>query len=110
VLTAGRGPENVVAVFLDTRHRVSAAEELFRSTIDGATVYPCEVARRALELNAAAAIFAHAHPSGVAEPSEADRLITRKLVQALALLAIRVLDHIVLTATSHVSLAERGWL
>lgn len=110
MLTAGRAYENFVALWLDARHRVIGAEELFRGTIDGATVYPREVARRALELNAAAVIVAHAHPSGVAEPSEADRTITLKLSKALALLEIRLLDHIVLTATSHVSLAERGWL
>jgi DNA repair protein RadC len=110
MLTAGRGYDNFVALFLDTRHRVIAAEELFRGTIDGAAVYPREVARRALELSAAAVVFAHAHPSGVAEPSEADRAITQKLVRALALLEIRVLDHIILTNTAHISLAEQGLL
>lgn len=105
---AGRTYETFVCAFLDTRHRVIKVEPLFKGTIDGATVYPREVVRRALELGAAAVIFAHNHPSGVAEPSEADRAITLKLAKALNLVEIRLLDHLVITATSHVSLAERG--
>ena len=102
--------ERFAAVWLDSRHRVLQAEVLFRGTIDGATVYPREVVKRALELNAAAVIFTHAHPSGVAEPSEADRTITLRLTKALALVEIRVLDHVVLGGEQAVSLAERGWL
>jgi DNA repair protein RadC len=83
------------AVWLDTRHGVLHAEVLFTGTIDGAVIYPRVVAKRALELNASAVIFAHNHPSGVAEPSEADRSITAKLAQALSLIDVRVLDHLV---------------
>jgi DNA repair protein RadC len=97
-------------LFLDTRHRVIRYEELFRGTIDGATVYPREVVKRALHHNAAAVIVGHNHPSGVSEPSEADRAITLKLAKALALVEIRLLDHLVVSRGGHVSLAERGWL
>ena len=83
-------------------------EELFRGTIDGASVHPREVVRRAIAHNAAALILTHNHPSGVAEPSEADRQITRRLQEALALIDVRVLDHIVVAAGESVSLAERG--
>ncbi len=95
-------------LFLDTRHRVIAFEELFRGTIDGAAVHPREVVRRALHHNAAAVIFSHNHPSGVAEPSRADHQITRKLKEALALVEVRVLDHVVVGQRETVSLAERG--
>lgn len=95
-------------LFLDTRHRVIRYEELFRGTIDGATVYPREVVKRALQHNAAAVIVGHNHPSGVSEPSEADRSITLKLAKALALVEIRLLDHLVVSRSGHVSLAERG--
>jgi len=95
-------------LFLDTRHRLIRYEELFRGTIDGATVYPREVVKRALVCNAAAVILGHNHPSGVAEPSEADRNITVKLAKALALVEIRLLDHLVVSRGGHVSLAERG--
>lgn len=97
-------------LFLDTRHRLIRYEELFRGTIDGATVYPREVVKRALQCNAAAVIVGHNHPSGVAEPSEADRSITVKLAKALALVEIRLLDHLVVSRGGHVSLAERGLL
>lgn len=97
-------------LFLDTRHRLIEYEELFRGTVDGATVYPREVLIRALHHNAAAVIFGHNHPSGVSEPSEADRGITLKLGRALALVDIRLLDHLVVTRDGHVSLAERGWI
>ncbi|MEW8186181.1 MAG: DNA repair protein RadC [Candidatus Thiodiazotropha endolucinida] len=97
-------------LFLDNRHRVIRYEELFRGTIDGANVHPREVVRRALELNAAALIFAHNHPSGMAEPSWADRQITQRLKDALALVDIRVLDHIVIGEGEAVSLAERGMI
>ncbi|HVY65410.1 MAG TPA: DNA repair protein RadC [Gammaproteobacteria bacterium] len=97
-------------LFLDTRHRLIRYEELFRGTIDGATVYPREVVKRALQCNASAVIVGHNHPSGVAEPSEADRSITIKLAKALALVEIRLLDHLVVSRGGHVSLAERGLL
>ncbi|PUB74241.1 MAG: hypothetical protein DBP03_10580 [gamma proteobacterium symbiont of Ctena orbiculata] len=97
-------------LFLDNRHRVIGYEELFRGTIDGASVHPREVVKRALEQNAAALIFAHNHPSGVAEPSRADRQITRRLKDALALVEIRVLDHIVIGEGEAVSLAQRGMI
>ncbi|MCU7844121.1 MAG: DNA repair protein RadC [Candidatus Thiodiazotropha sp. (ex Monitilora ramsayi)] len=95
-------------LFLDNRHRVICFEELFRGTIDGASVHPREVVKRSLEHNAAALILAHNHPSGVAEPSQADRQITTHLKQALALVDIRVLDHIVIGEGEPVSLAELG--
>jgi DNA repair protein RadC len=97
-------------VFLDARHRVICFEPLFRGTLDGANVYPREVARRALHHNAAAIIAGHNHPSGDCEPSEADRNITLKLKNSLALLDIRLLDHLVVCRGAHLSLAERGWL
>ena len=104
-------PHEVFAcLFLDNRHRVIAFEELFTGTIDGASVHPREVVRRAIYHNAAALIFAHNHPSGVAEPSHADRLITQRLKDALAIIDIRVLDHIVVGDTEIVSFAERGLL
>ena len=96
------------ALFLDNRHRVIAFEELFFGTIDGATVHPREVLRRVMAHNAAAVILAHNHPSGVAEPSQADCRITRRLQETLALVDVRVLDHIVIGDGDTVSLAERG--
>ena len=104
----GLGHEVFVALFLDTRHRLIACEELFRGTIDGATVHMREVVRRALQLQAAALIVAHNHPSGVAEPSRQDVALTRRLGQALALVDIRLLDHFVVGDGEPVSLAERG--
>jgi DNA repair protein RadC len=95
---------------LDNRNRVIAFEELFRGTIDGASVHPREVVKRALAHNAAALILAHNHPSGVAEPSQADEVITRRLSSALALVDIRVLDHLVVGDSACVSFAERGLL
>jgi len=102
--------EVFAALFLDNRHRVIAYEELFHGTIDGASVHPREVVRRALAHNAAAIIFSHNHPSGIAEPSQADRRITERLRDALALLDIRVLDHIVIGDGEHCSLAQRGMI
>ncbi|WP_026154744.1 RadC family protein [Thiolinea disciformis] len=103
-------PAEVFAcVFLDNRHRVIAFEELFFGTIDSASIYPREVVRRVMKHNAAAVIFAHNHPSGVAEPSQADERITQKLKDALALLDVRVLDHFVI-GDQVVSFAERGLL
>lgn len=112
-LTAALRPhrqEVFACLFLDNRNRLLAFEELFRGTIHGAAVYPREVVRRSLDLNAAALILAHNHPSGVAEPSAADRAITRRLVDALALVDVRVLDHLVIGEGGWVSLAQRGWL
>lgn len=96
--------------FLDTRHRVIGFEELFRGTLDGASVHPREIVKSALSKNAAAVIFAHNHPSGVAEPSDADRRLTRRLSDALALVDVRVLDHFVVGEGEPVSFAERGLL
>ena len=95
-------------VFLDNKHRVIEYEELFRGTINGASVHPREVVKKALEHNAAAVIFAHNHPSGVAEPSMADQQVTRQLTDALALVDVRVLDHVVVGDGTTVSFAERG--
>jgi DNA repair protein RadC len=95
---------------LDNRHRLIAFDELFRGTIDGASVHPREVVKQALGRNAAAVILAHNHPSGVAEPSQADELITRRLREALALVDIRVLDHCIVGDTGCLSFAERGLL
>lgn len=94
-------------LFLDNRNRVIAFDEMFRGTIDGASVYPREVVRAALQHNAAAVIFAHNHPSGVSEPSQADIRITERLKNALQLIDVRVLDHFVIGA-SVTSFAEQG--
>ena len=102
--------EVFACLFLDNRHRLLAFEELFRGTVDGASVHPRELVRRALEHNAGALILAHNHPSGVAEPSQADHSITRRLTEALALVDVRVLDHIVVGDGETVSFAQRGWL
>ena len=105
-----RTREIFTCLFLDTRHRVIAAEDLFQGSIDGACVYPRVVAERALRLGAAAVIVAHNHPSGVSEPSLADQAITRRLKDALLLLEIRLLDHFVVGDGPPVSLASRGML
>lgn len=102
--------EVFAALFLDTRHRLIVYEPMFRGTLDGASVYPREVVRRALDLNAAAIIFAHNHPSGIAQPSAADRAITERLKETLALFDIRVLDHLVIGDGETFSFAEHGWL
>jgi len=96
--------------FLDNRHRVIEFAPLFRGTVDGASVHPREVVKEALARNAAAVILAHNHPSGVAEPSAADELITSRVKDALALIDVRVLDHFVVTGDAIVSFAERGLL
>ncbi|HSW12186.1 MAG TPA: DNA repair protein RadC [Solimonas sp.] len=98
------------ALFLDAQHQVLGFEELSRGTLDAATVYPREVVKAALRYNAAAAIFAHNHPSGIAEPSAADRALTDRLKNALAQVDIRVLDHFVIGEGRPASFAERGWL
>jgi DNA repair protein RadC len=102
--------EVFACLYLDNRHRVLAFEELFRGTVDGASVHPREVVRSCLRHNAAAVIFAHNHPSGVAEPSAADQAITRELGQALRLIGVRVLDHLVIGHAEPVSMAARGML
>ena len=99
-----------MALFLDSQHRLLAAEELFRGTLAQTSVYPREVVKSALAHNAAAVIFAHNHPSGVAEPSRADELLTQALRQALSLVDIRTLDHFVVAGAQVVSFAERGLL
>ncbi len=105
-----RNREIFTCLFLDTRHRVIASENLFQGSIDGACVYPRVVAERALRLSAAAVIVAHNHPSGVSEPSLADQAITRRLKDALLLLEIRLLDHFVVGDGPPVSMASRGML
>ncbi|MEE8482007.1 MAG: DNA repair protein RadC [Acidiferrobacterales bacterium] len=105
-----RPHETFCCLFLDTRHRVLAFEELFRGTLDGAAVYPREVVKQALAHNAAAVILAHNHPSGVAKPSRADEVLTQRLKAALALVDIRVLDHLVVGDGEITSFAECGLL
>lgn len=110
MLLAERNAEVFGCLYLDNRHRVIETVELFQGTIDGASVYPRVVVQQALSVNAAAVMFFHNHPSGVAEPSNADEAITRRLKEALALVDIRVLDHFVVTAGESISFAERGLL
>jgi len=102
--------EHFAALFLNSKHRVLHFERLFSGTVDCAAVYPRVVVQKALACNAAAVIFAHNHPSGCCEPSQADRNITRQLKDALALIDVRVLDHLVVSRSEWVSLAERGWV
>jgi DNA repair protein RadC len=104
------GHEVFCCLFLDNRHRVLCFEEMFRGTIDGTSVYPREVVKEALALNAAAVILAHNHPSGVAEPSQADERITRRLKSALELVDIRLLDHLIIGDGRATSMASRGLL
>ena len=104
-------PYEVFAVlYLDNRHRVITYEELFRGTVNGAQVHPREVVRQSLRHNAAAVILSHNHPSGIAEPSQTDQSITQLLCKALALVDVRVLDHIIIGDGEHCSLAQRGLL
>jgi DNA repair protein RadC len=105
-----RDVEVFVALFLTAQNRVLAVEEIFRGTLTETRVYPREIVRRALQHNAHAVIVAHNHPSGVAEPSAADRALTASLKQALALVDISLLDHFVVTGSHAESLAERGWM
>ncbi|MDE3739276.1 RadC family protein [Metapseudomonas resinovorans] len=102
--------EQFACLFLDAKHRVLAFEVLFHGTIDGASVYPRQVVKRALAHNAAALILSHNHPSGVSEPSEADRQLTLRLKEALALIDVRVLDHFIVGDGEPLSMAERGWI
>jgi DNA repair protein RadC len=107
---SGLTHELFAALFLDNRHRVIEYKELFTGTIDSAAVYPREVVKHCLNSNAAAVIFAHNHPSGVAEPSDTDVRLTRKLTDALALIDVRVLDHLVIGQGVQTSMAEQGLL
>ena len=108
-VTLGNRPYEVFGViYVDNRHRLIEWQELFRGTLDGASVHPREVVKEALARNAAACILVHNHPSGVAEPSQADELITSRLKEALALVDIRTLDHLVVSGGELVSFAERG--
>jgi DNA repair protein RadC len=106
----GKPHEIFVAVFLDAQNRVIAVEELFRGTLTQTSVFPREIVKRALHFNAAAIIFAHNHPSGVAEPSRADEALTQTLKHTLALVDVKVLDHFVVGGDSAMSFAERGLL
>lgn len=102
--------EVFACLFLDTKHRVLAFEILFYGTIDGASVYPRQVVKRALANNAAALILTHNHPSGVAEPSQADKVLTERLKEALALVDVRVLDHFIIGDGEPLSMVENGWM
>ena len=106
----GLAHEVFLAVFLDTQNRVLASEELFRGTLAQTSVYPREVVKRALAHNAGGVIFAHNHPSGIAEPSQADRWLTDQLKTALGLVDVKVLDHFIVAGNGGLSFAERGWL
>jgi DNA repair protein RadC len=106
----GREHEVFVCVWLDAQHRVIAAAETFRGTLTQTSVYPREIVKAALAVNAAAVIFAHNHPSGVAQPSQADELLTRTLKEALALVDVKVLDHFIVAGGHALSFAERGLL
>jgi DNA repair protein RadC len=105
-----RAHEVFVCILLDAQHRVIEAQELFRGTLTQTSVYPREVVKAALAANAAAVILAHNHPSGVAQPSQADELLTRRLKEALALVDVRVLDHFIVAGNQALSFAERGLL
>jgi DNA repair protein RadC len=107
---ANERDENFCCIFLDNQHRMISFEKLFTGTVDGAAVYPRVVVRRTLELNAAAVIFTHNHPSGMPEPSIADKSITVRLREALRLIDVRVLDHIVVGSEGSVSMAEQGMI
>ena len=105
---AGQSHESFIVLFLDAQNRLLGAEELFRGTLTQTSVYPREIVKRTLEVNAASVIFAHNHPSGVAEPSRADELLTANLRQALGLIDVKVLDHFIVAGAKAASLAERG--
>ena len=107
---AGREQEVFAVLLLDAQHRVISCQELFHGTLTQTSVYPREVVKCALKHNAAAVIFAHNHPSGVAEPSHADEILTRSLKSALALVDVQVLDHFIVAGTRTMSFAERGLL
>lgn len=105
-----REHEVFVCIWLDAQHRVIGLEEPFRGTLTQTSVYPREIVKSALAYNAAAVIFAHNHPSGVAQPSQADELLTRNLKEALSLVEVKVLDHFIVAGTQAISFAERGLL
>jgi DNA repair protein RadC len=110
-LKLGEAEREIFAcLFLDNRHRLIEYQELFYGTVDGASVHPREVVKAAMKCNAAAVILAHNHPSGVAEPSRADDAITQRLKDALALVDVRVLDHLIIGSDEPVSMAEMGLL
>lgn len=106
----GREHEVFLCLWLDAQHRVLRSDEAFRGTLTQTSVYPREIVKQALALNAAAVIFAHNHPSGVAQPSQADELLTRSLKEALALVEVKVLDHFIIAGHQTLSFAERGLL
>ena len=106
----GRSHEVFVCIWLDAQHRVISFEEPFRGTLTQTSVYPREIVKAALAANAAAVIFAHNHPSGAAQPSQADELLTRSLKEALALVDVKVLDHFIVAGNHALSFAERGLL
>ena len=110
LLLRSRQQEVFMVIFLDAQHRVLAAEEMFQGTLTQTSVYPREVVKRALYHNAAAVIFAHNHPSGVAEPSDSDRLLTGALKQSLQLVDVRALDHFIVAGSGCLSFAERGMM
>jgi DNA repair protein RadC len=110
IILSGKEYEVFVVIFLDAQNRVIESEELFRGTLTQTSVYPREVVKAALRHNAAAVIFSHNHPSGVAEPSHADQLLTQSLKQALALVDVKVLDHFIVAGSGVLSFAERGLL
>jgi len=110
LLLSGKEHEVFMVIFLDSQNRVIAADETFRGTLTQTSVYPREIVKLALRYNAASVIFAHNHPSGVAEPSRADEALTQTLKHTLALVDVRVLDHFVIGGTSAMSFAERGLL
>lgn len=107
---AAREHEVFLCLWLDAQHRVTSCQELFRGTLTQTSVYPREIVKAALAANAAAVIFAHNHPSGVAQPSKADELLTRELKDALALVEVKVLDHFIVAGHQALSFAERGLL
>jgi DNA repair protein RadC len=107
---SGKEHEAFLVVCLDAQHRVIEVEEVFRGTLTHTSVYPREIVKYALRANAAAVIFAHNHPSGVAQPSQADELLTRNLKEALALVEVKVLDHFIVAGNQAISFAERGLL
>jgi len=107
---AGQEHESFVVLFLDAQNRLIDAKELFRGTLTQTSVYPREIVKEALHQNAAAVIFAHNHPSGLAEPSRADEVLTANLKQALSLVDVKVLDHFIVAGPSTLSFAERGLL
>ena len=108
LLLHDREHEVFVCLWLDSQHRVIGTEEIFRGTLTQTSVYPREIVKAALKQNAAAVIFAHNHPSGVAQPSQADELLTRNLKDALELVEVKVLDHFIVAGAHAISFAERG--